>query len=173
MNADPQKTESKKTKKTKSVYRSLFERLMMLPLITLALSVAGLYSVDRWVLKPIERQQQHLLSIQQQVNQLNRQIQHYQQYAVEFDSDTALKLIEPLDEIRWIDELSLYAQKNNLNPLNISFGAEQKLTKGQTLRLVQQQEVFYQTPITLEAGLYHEGDFIRLMDRLYQLNEYL
>lgn len=173
MKRDALTLDRKKTKKTKSIYRSLFERLMLGPLIFLLLGLLGLYWVDEWVLKPISIQQQNLLSNQQQVNQLNRQISHYQQYAVEFESEAAQAILQPLNKIEWVDKMMAYSQNARLLNVNLNIGEELALDAAQTSRIPQAQNVFFHTPIAVDAGLFHEGDFVRFVDWLYLQNEYL
>jgi hypothetical protein len=163
----------KKTKKSKSIYRGLFERMIIGPLVFLLLGLSGLYSVNEWVLKPISIQQQKLLSNQQQVNQLNRQISHYQQYAVEFESEAAQTILQPLNKIEWVDKMMAYSQNARLSNVNLNIGEELPLDAAQTSRIPQAQNVFFQTPIVIDAGLFHEGDFVRFVDWLYLQNEYL
>ncbi|WP_044411258.1 hypothetical protein [Thiomicrospira microaerophila] len=170
---DPLVGKKRRTKRAKSVFRGLFERLLLFPFSVLIVSLLGLYFVNEYVLKPIVVQQQSLLAIQQQVNQLNRQISHYQQYAVEFEADVAQGLLMPIDKILWVDQMSLYARQHYLNTISLTFGEEQKMNVNQTSRIPQDQPVFYQTPVAVAAGLYHEGDFIRLIDWFYQQTDYL
>ncbi|WFE68677.1 hypothetical protein P8S54_10775 [Thiomicrospira sp. R3] len=159
--------------KQKSYYRTLFERWLLVPFVVLMLLLVSLYSLDRWVLKPIDQQQQNLQSLQMQIDQLNNQIQHYQQFADVIEDASVNALMQAVHKVEWIDELSRYALANGIEPFSLSFADEQPLTRPQTLRLPQDEEVFLQTTITINAGLLHEGDFVRLLDKLYSMNQYL
>jgi hypothetical protein len=173
MQTDQLKAAAKKTRGKKPHFLVFFERLLMVPLGILIVSLFGSYSLDRWVLKPIEHQQTVLRSTERQVGQLNRQIEHYQKYAVGLELDGAPELISSIDKIKWVDKLTAYSKEKLITKLSLMFGDEVKMLPAETVRIPQDQSVFYQMPIVVEASVFHEGDVIRLIDWFYQQQKYL
>lgn len=162
-----------KTKLNLGLQHGFFRRLLLWPLVALAMSLLALAALNQSLLQPIAQKEQQIIAQERQVQTLQRQVRqleqyrdYYQRYGQAYDDLSEQGLMQPVNRVAWTDKLNRFSQQQLISGLSLQFDAERLLSANQLERLPIETPIFYGNKLSLSGRLQTDTDFLLLIDSL-------